>query len=113
MKIAVLSGPCRNEDRHVRAEPGSGFRLISLLCVLYRPMDLTSIKRNLSKGHIQSMAQFQCSLMLMFQNAVMYNSCNHHVHRMALEMQREVLEQMQMLGEALLCSEDRLRLGRR
>lgn len=76
-------------------------------------MDLTSIKRSLSKGHIQSMAQFQCSLMLMFQNAVMYNSCNHHVHRMALEMQREVLEQMQMLGEALLCSEDRLRLGRR
>ncbi|XP_032053019.1 bromodomain-containing protein 8-like [Aythya fuligula] len=81
--------------------------------VVKRPMDLTSIKRNLSKGHIQSMAQFQCSLMLMFQNAVMYNSCNHHVHRMALEMQREVLEQMQMLGEALLCSEDRLRLGRR
>uniref|UniRef100_A0A493TT94 Bromodomain-containing protein 8 n=1 Tax=Anas platyrhynchos platyrhynchos TaxID=8840 RepID=A0A493TT94_ANAPP len=80
--------------------------------VVKRPMDLTSIKRNLSKGHIQSMAQFQCSLMLMFQNAVMYNSCNHHVHRMALEMQREVLEQMQMLGEALLCSEDRLRLGR-
>ncbi|EOA96078.1 Bromodomain-containing protein 8, partial [Anas platyrhynchos] len=65
--------------------------------VVKRPMDLTSIKRNLSKGHIQSMAQFQCSLMLMFQNAVMYNSCNHHVHRMALEMQREVLEQMQML----------------
>ncbi|XP_066861492.1 bromodomain-containing protein 8 isoform X3 [Anser cygnoides] len=80
--------------------------------VVKRPMDLTSIKRSLSKGHIQSMAQFQCSLMLMFQNAVMYNSCNHHVHRMALEMQREVLEQMQMLGEALLCSEDRLRLGR-
>ncbi|XP_035194937.1 bromodomain-containing protein 8-like isoform X2 [Oxyura jamaicensis] len=81
--------------------------------VVKRPMDLTSIKRSLSKGHIQSMAQFQCSLMLMFQNAVMYNSCTHHVHRMALEMQREVLEQMQMLGEALLCSEDRLRLGRR
>ncbi|XP_048816119.1 H/ACA ribonucleoprotein complex subunit 2 isoform X1 [Lagopus muta] len=70
-------------------------------------MDLTSIKRGLAKGHIRSLAQFQCSLMLMFQNAIMYNAANHHVHRMALEMRREVLEQMQMLGEALLRSEHR------
>ncbi|KAM6055078.1 bromodomain-containing protein 8-like [Theristicus caerulescens] len=81
--------------------------------VVKRPMDLTSIKRRLSKGHIQSMVQFQRDLMLMFQNAVMYNSFNHHVHRMAMEMQREVLEQLQMLGEALLCSRDRLGWGRR
>ncbi|KFV70511.1 Bromodomain-containing protein 8, partial [Dryobates pubescens] len=65
--------------------------------VVKRPMDLTSIKRRLSKGHIQSMVQFQRDLMLVFQNAVMYNSFNHHVHRMAMEMQREVLEQLQML----------------
>ncbi|KAM9531877.1 bromodomain-containing protein 8 isoform 3-T3 [Guaruba guarouba] len=81
--------------------------------VVKRPMDLTSIKRRLSKGQIQSMVQFQRDLMLMFQNAVMYNSFNHHVHQMAMEMQREVLEQLQMLGEALLCSKDRLGWGRR
>nr|XP_009665181.1 PREDICTED: bromodomain-containing protein 8-like [Struthio camelus australis] len=81
--------------------------------VVKRPMDLTSIKRNLSKGHIQTSAQFQRDLMLMFQNAVMYNSVTHHVHRMAVEMQQEVLEQLQMLGEALLCSGDRLGWGRR
>ncbi|XP_068265376.1 bromodomain-containing protein 8-like [Nyctibius grandis] len=76
--------------------------------VVKRPMDLTSIKRRLSKGHIQSMIQFQRDLMLMFQNAVMYNSFNHHVHHMAIEMQREVLEQLQVLAEALLHSRDRL-----
>lgn len=76
-------------------------------------MDLTSIKRRLSKGHIQSMIQFQRDLMLMFQNAMMYNSFNHHVYRMAMEMQREVLEELQMLCEALLCSRDRLGWGRR
>uniref|UniRef100_A0A8C6YUF3 Bromo domain-containing protein n=1 Tax=Nothoprocta perdicaria TaxID=30464 RepID=A0A8C6YUF3_NOTPE len=81
--------------------------------VVKRPMDLTSIKRNLSKGHIHTSAQFQRDLMLMFQNAVMYNSSSHHVHRMAVEMQQEVLEQLQMLGEALLCSGDRLGWGRR
>ncbi|XP_030911076.1 bromodomain-containing protein 8-like [Geospiza fortis] len=74
----------------------------------HRPMDLSSIKRRLSKGHIQSLMQFQCDLMLMFQNAVMYNSSDHHVFHVAVEMQREVLEQLQVLAEALLLSRDRL-----
>ncbi|XP_034961782.2 bromodomain-containing protein 8-like [Zootoca vivipara] len=74
--------------------------------VVKRPADLSSIKRSLSKGRIQNMVQFQRDLMLMFQNAIMYNNSNHHIHRIALEMQREVLEQLQMLGEALLCSEE-------
>ncbi|XP_048343310.1 bromodomain-containing protein 8-like [Sphaerodactylus townsendi] len=74
--------------------------------VVKRPVDLSSIKKSLSKGLIQNMVQFQHDLMLMFQNAVMYNSSNHHIHRIAVEMQQEVLEQLQMLGEALLCSEE-------
>ncbi|ELK23733.1 Bromodomain-containing protein 8, partial [Myotis davidii] len=61
----------------------------------HRPMDLTTLKRNLSKGRIRTMAQFQRDLMLMFQNAVMYNDSDHHVYHMAVEMQREVLEQIQ------------------
>ncbi|XP_026952348.1 bromodomain-containing protein 8-like [Sagmatias obliquidens] len=66
--------------------------------VVKRPMDLTSLKRNLSKGRIRTVAQFQRDLMLMFQNAVMYNDSDHQVYRMAVEMQREVLEQIQVLS---------------
>ncbi|XP_053422175.1 bromodomain-containing protein 8-like [Nycticebus coucang] len=66
--------------------------------VVKRPMDLTSLKRNLSKGRIRSMVHFQRDLMLMFQNAVMYNDSDHHVYHMAREMQREVLEQIQVLS---------------
>nr|XP_023417206.1 LOW QUALITY PROTEIN: bromodomain-containing protein 8 [Cavia porcellus] len=66
--------------------------------VVKRPMDLTSLKRNLSKGRIRTMAQFLRDLMLMFQNAVMYNDSDHHVYHMAVEMQREVLEQIQVLN---------------
>uniref|UniRef100_UPI001E1AFB01 bromodomain-containing protein 8-like n=1 Tax=Jaculus jaculus TaxID=51337 RepID=UPI001E1AFB01 len=65
--------------------------------VVKRPMDLTTLKRNLSKGRIRTMAEFQRDLMLMFQNAVMYNDSDHHIYHMAVEMQREVLEQMQVL----------------
>ncbi|OWK12294.1 hypothetical protein Celaphus_00003626 [Cervus elaphus hippelaphus] len=70
--------------------------------VVKRPMDLTSLKRNLSKGRIRTMAQFQRDLMLMFQNAVMYNDSDHHVYHMAVEMQREVLEQIQIYVEKTL-----------
>lgn len=59
-------------------------------------MDLTSLKRNLSKGRIRTVAQFQRDLMLMFQNALMYNDSDHHIYQMAVEMQREVLEQIQV-----------------
>ncbi|KAL6091584.1 hypothetical protein STEG23_001239 [Scotinomys teguina] len=64
--------------------------------VVKRPMDLTTLKRNLSKGRIHTMAEFQRDLMLMFQNAVMYNDSDHPIYHMAVEMQREVLEQMQV-----------------
>ncbi|XP_073077814.1 bromodomain-containing protein 8 isoform X4 [Manis javanica] len=66
--------------------------------VVKRPMDLTSLKRNLSKGRIRTVAQFQRDLMLMFQNALMYNDSDHHIYQMAVEMQREVLEQIQGLN---------------
>ncbi|CAO2593632.1 Bromodomain-containing protein 8 [Lemmus lemmus] len=62
-----------------------------------RPMDLTTLKRNLSKGRIHTMAEFQRDLMLIFQNAMMYNDSDHQIYRMAMEMQREVLEKMQVL----------------
>ncbi|KAJ7316615.1 hypothetical protein JRQ81_002777 [Phrynocephalus forsythii] len=74
--------------------------------VVKRPVDLSSIKRGVSRGQIQNMIHFQRDLMLMFQNAIMYNNSNHHIHRIAMEMEQEVLEQLQILGEALLCTEE-------
>ncbi|XP_041750255.1 bromodomain-containing protein 8 isoform X4 [Coregonus clupeaformis] len=61
----------------------------------HRPMDLSTIKKNIETGLIRTTAEFQRDIMLMFQNAVMYNSCDHDVFHMALEMQRDVLEQVQ------------------
>ena len=60
-------------------------------------MDLSTIKKNIENGLIHSTAEFQRDIMLMFQNAVMYNSSDHDVYHMAVEMQRDVLEQIQVL----------------
>ncbi|KAJ8266142.1 hypothetical protein GJAV_G00126390 [Gymnothorax javanicus] len=63
--------------------------------IVHRPMDLSTIKKNIETGLIRSTAEFQRDIMLMFQNAVMYNSSDHDVFHMALEMQRDVLEHIQ------------------
>ncbi|XP_029304378.1 bromodomain-containing protein 8 isoform X2 [Cottoperca gobio] len=63
--------------------------------IVQRPMDLTVIKKSIETGLIRTTAEFQRDIMLMFQNAVMYNSLDHDVYHMALEMQRDVLEQIQ------------------
>ncbi|AWP00093.1 putative bromodomain-containing protein 8 [Scophthalmus maximus] len=63
--------------------------------IVHRPMDLAAIKKNIETSLIRTTAEFQRDIMLMFQNAVMYNSLDHDVYHMALEMQRDVLEQIQ------------------
>ncbi|MEQ2258601.1 Bromodomain-containing protein 8 [Xenotaenia resolanae] len=67
----------------------------SLLLTGCRPMDLSAIKKNIESGVIRTTAEFQRDIMLMFQNAIMYNSSDHDVYHMALEMQRDVLEHVQ------------------
>ncbi|XP_062331875.1 bromodomain-containing protein 8 isoform X3 [Osmerus eperlanus] len=63
--------------------------------IVHRPMDLSAIKKSIESGQIRTTAEFQRDIMLMFQNAVMYNSSDHDVFHMALEMQRDVLEHVQ------------------
>lgn len=68
---------------------------LHLLLHLHRPMDLATLKKNIETGLIRTTAEFQRDIMLMFQNAVMYNGLDHDVYHMALEMQRDVMEHIQ------------------
>lgn len=63
--------------------------------IIKRPMDLSTIKKNIENGGIRCTSEFHRDVMLMFQNALMYNREDHDVHRMADEMREEVMEQIQ------------------
>ncbi|XP_031571190.1 bromodomain-containing protein 8-like isoform X2 [Actinia tenebrosa] len=63
--------------------------------IVFRPMDLTTIKKNIENGTIRTTSEFQRDMMLMFQNALMYNSSDHDVYRMAEEMRDDVMDQIQ------------------
>ncbi|KAL0281440.1 UNVERIFIED_CONTAM: hypothetical protein PYX00_002427 [Menopon gallinae] len=65
--------------------------------IVRRPMDLSSVKRNIELGNIRTTAEFQRDVMLMFTNALMYNERDHHVYTMAMEMQADSKEHFQML----------------
>ncbi|XP_064082061.1 bromodomain-containing protein 8-like [Macrobrachium nipponense] len=59
--------------------------------VVYRPMDLQTIKRNIESGMIRNTAEFQRDMMLMFLNAIMYNTSDHNVHQMAHQMMQDTI----------------------
>ncbi|KAH9505133.1 hypothetical protein Btru_059648 [Bulinus truncatus] len=59
--------------------------------VVHRPMDLSTIKKNIENGVLRTTVEFQRDMMLMFTNAVMYNSFNHNVYKMAKEMYDDVM----------------------
>ncbi|PAA72556.1 hypothetical protein BOX15_Mlig029986g1, partial [Macrostomum lignano] len=54
--------------------------------VVLRPMDLTTLKRQVDAGEVTSTRQFLSRLYLIFFNAVMYNNADQPVHSMALEI---------------------------
>ncbi|XP_039248165.2 uncharacterized protein LOC120326026 [Styela clava] len=61
---------------------------------VYRSMDLSQLKKNIENGVTRTTTEFHRDLMLMFQNAIMYNSREHDVFMMTTEMQKDVMDQV-------------------
>lgn len=68
--------------------------------IVYRPMDLQTIKKNIDSGIIRNSLEFKRDVMLMFTNAIMYNKTNDTVYSMALQMQQESMEPIEILLQA-------------
>ena len=61
-------------------------------------MDLGTIKKNIETGILRSTPEFQRDMMLMFTNAIMYNSSRHNVNRMAQVMYDDVLQHIEVFN---------------
>jgi bromodomain-containing protein 8 len=59
-------------------------------------MDLSTIKKHVESGMIRTTSEFQRDMMLMFTNAIMYNSSNHDVFKMAKEMYDDVMTHIEV-----------------
>lgn len=55
----------------------------------FRPLDLQTIKKNIETGKIRSTDEFLRDILIMLNNAIMYNKSNSPIYLMAREMQEE------------------------
>ncbi|XP_030841425.1 bromodomain-containing protein 8 isoform X2 [Strongylocentrotus purpuratus] len=59
--------------------------------IVHQPLDLITIKKKIENGTIRTTESFHRYILIMFQNAIMYNSSDHDVHDMAVSMQNDVI----------------------
>lgn len=70
--------------RPITEEQSAGYKN-----VIYRPMDLQTIKRNIENGLIRTTIEFQREVMLMCVNAIMFNRRDSNAYNMAKELMSE------------------------
>jgi len=62
--------------------------------VIKEPMDLARVRKRIDQGIIRNSQSLQRDLLLIFQNAMMYNSSKTEIYRMAFEMEKDVNQQV-------------------
>ncbi|KAL3995629.1 Bromodomain family protein [Acanthocheilonema viteae] len=65
-------------------------------------MDLSTLKKQLDGGNLSGMNDFKRNVLLMFANAVMFNSTGHDVNHYAKEMAVDTLSSLKMLQKDVL-----------
>ncbi|XP_068627202.1 bromodomain-containing protein 8 isoform X2 [Battus philenor] len=95
--MLVYSRLCAHKYASLFLRPISDEEAPGYSIVVKRPMDLTTIRRNIDAGLIRTTAEFQRDVLLMLSNALMYNSSEHSVYTMAREMHEEAQCQLGML----------------
>ncbi|XP_050556599.1 bromodomain-containing protein 8 [Spodoptera frugiperda] len=95
--MLVYSRLCTHKYASLFLRPISDEEAPGYSMVVKRPMDLTTIRKNIDSGVIRTTAQFQRDVLLMLSNALMYNSSEHSVYSMAKDMHAEAQGQLGML----------------
>ncbi|XP_013141950.1 PREDICTED: nucleosome-remodeling factor subunit BPTF [Papilio polytes] len=98
--MLVYSRLCAHKYASLFLRPISDEEAPGYSVVVKRPMDLTTIRRNIDSGMIRTTAEFERDVLLMLSNALMYNSSEHSVHSMAMHMHEEAQCQLGMLVAA-------------
>jgi len=87
--LMVLSQIAAHKHASLFAAPVSEAEAPKYRQIVYRPMDLGTIKKSIENATIRNTDELQRDLALMFLNATMYNSSDHDVYKFTLAMQRD------------------------
>ncbi|CAH8563249.1 unnamed protein product [Dicrocoelium dendriticum] len=117
--LSALSTICSHRHAYVFMNPVTEDIAPGYSSVVFKPVDLTTIRRKLETtlGSLSTTLQPPTNptqilidaafglvrdIMLMFANARMYNSQNHEVHKMALDMFNDTVVELQPLWSVLV-----------
>ena len=93
--LVLLKGISNHKWAHVFSHPVTDDIAPSYSKVVSHPMDLTAIRKRIDSGIIRSDLEFARDVLLMFQNAFIYNNSDHEIYKLAIEMQNDCLVLMQ------------------
>lgn len=68
-------------QKPITEEHAPGYRSL-----IFRPTDLSAIKKSIENGSTRTNTEFHRDVALMFLNSIFYNPCDNEVHRLAKEM---------------------------
>ncbi|XP_050360053.1 bromodomain-containing protein 8-like [Nymphalis io] len=109
--MLVYSRLCAHKYASLFLRPISDEEAPGYSVVVKRPMDLSTVRRNIDAGNVRTTAEFQRDVLLMLSNALLYNSSSHSVYAMAREMHEDAQCQLGMLlaaqAHAGLCAPPR------
>ncbi|KAM7250595.1 hypothetical protein ACFE04_022478 [Oxalis oulophora] len=83
-----------------------GMNLHDYYDIIKRPMDLGTVKMNLSKGLYESPLDFAADVRLTFNNAMMYNPKGHHVYNLGEQLSAKFEELYRPLGQKVRTVEE-------
>lgn len=120
---SIPNSPASSDDREYRAWKKSIMTVYNRLCthkyasiflrpitddqsqgyknIVYRSMDLQTIKKNIDNGQIRSTSEFQRDVMLMCFNAIMSNKKENNTYIMAREMMTESIAVIDSIMETI------------
>jgi len=87
--LAVLGRIMQHKHAHLFNSPVSEAVAPEYRDLVYRPMDLGSIKKNIESGHIDSTEGMLRDINLVFLNAIMYNSSETEIYALTISMQSD------------------------
>ncbi|XP_054167192.1 bromodomain-containing protein 8-like [Oppia nitens] len=59
--------------------------------IVKKPIDLNSIKKRIESGVIRTTIEYQRDILIMFQNALMFNNASNAVHKWTVDMQKDTI----------------------
>ena len=85
----------------------AGLELKDYMTKIKNPMDLGTVRAKIQQGAFQSISASAADMILVFNNAMLYNPPSHHVHQLAKALLDELMAELKSVDEKIVKETER------